>query len=57
MEQLNTVMSSISDAAMTRLCRTWSDEVWLMVSPGNSGAQTKTGTQIPLKLTLHVISM
>ena len=60
MEQLNTVKSSIADAAMTRLCRTWFDEVWfvwLIVSHGNWGEQTKTGIQIPLKLTLHVISM
>ena len=60
MEQLNTAKSSISDAAMTCLYRIRFGEVWfvwLVVILVNSGEQTKTGIQIPLKLTLHVISM
>jgi len=60
MEQLNTAKSSISAAATIRLYRTWFDEVWLtcmMVVLGKSGSQTKAGVQIPLKLTLQMISM
>ena len=60
-EQLSTEKSSISSAAMTRRCRTWCDDVWLVMVvvlvPGESGAQTKTGVHIPLNVTLHMISM
>ena len=57
MEHLISVESSMSDAAMTRLYMTLSDEVLLVLVPGKWGAQMKTGVHIPLYVTLHWISM
>jgi len=55
--QLSTAKSAMSEAAITRLYETLVDEVPLAkLLPGKPGAQTKTGIQLPMWLTLHVIS-